>query len=124
MINGLRAQIVNPLSVGNIKTRRSGLNRKVFLGGNFFRLAEFRQICAHQRFSERWRDCINLKKKNPPWRVCFCYLRNTQFRAVAYRNWERMALSRVTHYPIYTNRVAKNDFARLPAFTTGSHCHG
>ncbi|SFB34639.1 hypothetical protein SAMN05216502_11736 [Citrobacter amalonaticus] len=39
MINGLRAQIVNPLSVGNIKTRRSGLNRKVFLGGNFFRLA-------------------------------------------------------------------------------------
>lgn len=53
MINGLRAQIVNPLSVGNIKTRRSGLNRKVFLGGNFFRLAKLGQVGPYQCLSGR-----------------------------------------------------------------------
>lgn len=34
-----------------------------------------------------------------------------------------MSLSRMTHYPIDTNGVAKNNFARLPTFATSSHCH-
>lgn len=92
----------------------------------FFRHISGR-FTLNQCLSKKLRHCVvavcHQKEKTRIMRVSHYNLSNTLLRAIAHRNRERMTLSRMTHYPIDTNRVAKNNFARLPAFTTGSHCH-
>ncbi len=107
----------------HIKNRRSGFYHAAM---SFFRHISGR-FTLNQCLSKKLRHCVvavcHQKEKTRIMRVSHYNLSNTLLRAIAHRNRERMTLSRMTHYPIDTNRVAKNNFARLPAFTTGSHCH-